>query len=337
MDQEKIGKYLVMLRKKTGLSQEELSSKIGVTRQAISNWELGKVVPDNNSLRKLSNVFNVTVEEILNGENKINSRKNYKIIVIPIICFICVLIFLLLAIIYMHHSESYNINTETETIVIKDGIIVLKRDKLYFYLGKVFTKNNQKVQSISLFYKENNNDIIVYSCDSCEYNEISFNDSTNKNTYLEVKKIKKIINNMYVRINFDNNKYTIFKLNIGNSKHIEKETTGSSNIKTTMISNKKILELVNQKFEKEDDGYIFEKKYQDKRYIIIYLDNNLSIDVFEENIKESYNYNLLSGYLSYEKYKNNNSMDNQLIEVKTDDSNEIIIEFNKILEKVIKN
>lgn len=39
MDQEKIGKYLVMLRKKTGLSQEELSSKIGVTRQAISNWE----------------------------------------------------------------------------------------------------------------------------------------------------------------------------------------------------------------------------------------------------------------------------------------------------------
>ena len=42
----KIGKKIMDLRKKNGLSQEELAEKVGVARQTISKWELGETSPD---------------------------------------------------------------------------------------------------------------------------------------------------------------------------------------------------------------------------------------------------------------------------------------------------
>ena len=42
----KFGDNLLKARKKKGLSQEELGEKIGVTRQTISNWELGETSPN---------------------------------------------------------------------------------------------------------------------------------------------------------------------------------------------------------------------------------------------------------------------------------------------------
>ena len=41
-----LGKKILELRKKKGLSQEELGEKINVTRQTISNWELGETSPN---------------------------------------------------------------------------------------------------------------------------------------------------------------------------------------------------------------------------------------------------------------------------------------------------
>ena len=59
-----IGNNIMKLRKKEGLSQEELAEKIGVARQTISKWELGETSPDLKQSKELSKIFNVSLDEL---------------------------------------------------------------------------------------------------------------------------------------------------------------------------------------------------------------------------------------------------------------------------------
>ena len=61
----KFEEKLVMLRKSQGLSQEELADRIGVSRQAVSRWELGSTMPDAPNLVKLADLFEVTTDYLL--------------------------------------------------------------------------------------------------------------------------------------------------------------------------------------------------------------------------------------------------------------------------------
>ena len=58
------------LRKKQNLSQEQLAEKIGVARQTISKWELGESAPDLEQSKKLSQIFNVSLDEWTNNNIK---------------------------------------------------------------------------------------------------------------------------------------------------------------------------------------------------------------------------------------------------------------------------
>ena len=60
-----LGKKLFELRKKKGISQEELATQVGVTRQTISNWELGETEPKPSELKTLSKIFQVSIDELL--------------------------------------------------------------------------------------------------------------------------------------------------------------------------------------------------------------------------------------------------------------------------------
>ena len=61
----KLGDKILELRKKHGLSQEELGEKIDVTRQTISNWELGETSPNPDQLKLLSKELNISIDELL--------------------------------------------------------------------------------------------------------------------------------------------------------------------------------------------------------------------------------------------------------------------------------
>lgn len=65
-----LGENILKLRKKLGLSQEELSEKVGVTRQTISNWELNETQPNPEQLKLLSKALNVSVDELINNDIK---------------------------------------------------------------------------------------------------------------------------------------------------------------------------------------------------------------------------------------------------------------------------
>lgn len=62
------GEKILMLRKEKGMSQEDLASKLGVSRQAISRWELEGVLPDASNIVELSKLFGVSTDYLLKDE-----------------------------------------------------------------------------------------------------------------------------------------------------------------------------------------------------------------------------------------------------------------------------
>lgn len=68
MNQEKIGKFIAMLRKQKKMTQAELGEKLSVTEKSISNWENGRNMPDLSLFKPLCEVLNITINELLSGE-----------------------------------------------------------------------------------------------------------------------------------------------------------------------------------------------------------------------------------------------------------------------------
>ena len=64
------GETLFKLRKEKGLSQEALAERLGTTRQAVSKWENDQGFPETEKLLALSNLFEVSVDTLLKGENE---------------------------------------------------------------------------------------------------------------------------------------------------------------------------------------------------------------------------------------------------------------------------
>lgn len=60
-----IANRLCAYRKNSGMSQEELAEKVGVSRQAVSKWERGEASPDTDNLILLSRIYGVTLDELI--------------------------------------------------------------------------------------------------------------------------------------------------------------------------------------------------------------------------------------------------------------------------------
>lgn len=66
---------LMNLRKSRGWSQEELGERLGVTRQTVSKWELGATTPEMEKLAQMSELFGVSVDELVKGDVALNETK----------------------------------------------------------------------------------------------------------------------------------------------------------------------------------------------------------------------------------------------------------------------
>ena len=70
MDQQKIGSFLKSLRKEKGITQEKLAEEIGVSGRTVSRWETGNNMPDISVLIEISEFYDVSIPEIVDGERK---------------------------------------------------------------------------------------------------------------------------------------------------------------------------------------------------------------------------------------------------------------------------
>ncbi|MGM9858859.1 MAG: helix-turn-helix transcriptional regulator [Bacilli bacterium] len=71
-----VGKKIMLYRKKLNLTQDELASKLFVTRQNLSKWENGTGIPSIESLLELSKIFNTTIENLLCLDDELDIDMN---------------------------------------------------------------------------------------------------------------------------------------------------------------------------------------------------------------------------------------------------------------------
>ena len=76
MNQEKIGKFIAKCRKDNKMTQQELAEKLNVSDRAVSNWENGKNMPDLSLFKPLCEIFDISVNELLNGGKDYDVNKN---------------------------------------------------------------------------------------------------------------------------------------------------------------------------------------------------------------------------------------------------------------------
>lgn len=100
----KLGENILNLRKANHLSQEELAEKVGVTRQTISNWELGVTEPTPKQLKILSEIFQISIDKLLDHDTsdilveKVSNTEKLAGIIIKILKVIGILFLVLLVI-----------------------------------------------------------------------------------------------------------------------------------------------------------------------------------------------------------------------------------------------
>ena len=74
MDQVKIGKFITVMRKEKGLTQEQLAEKLNVNAKTVSRWETGRNMPDYSILESLTGELGITVNELIRGERIIEEE-----------------------------------------------------------------------------------------------------------------------------------------------------------------------------------------------------------------------------------------------------------------------
>ena len=65
MNMNIISKYLRLLRKSNNYTQDDLAKELGISRQAVSKWETGTAIPDLEVLLKISKLYGITINDIL--------------------------------------------------------------------------------------------------------------------------------------------------------------------------------------------------------------------------------------------------------------------------------
>lgn len=138
MDCNKVGSFIANLRKEKGYTQESLGRSLGVTSKAVSKWECGVSLPDISLLNKMSDLLEVSVEDILNGgivvkeeapESKIKLTKRAEIIVYFLIEIILIISLFLVTYLFSNGDyRTYEINSDYDGIMLT-GIFTYNSEK----------------------------------------------------------------------------------------------------------------------------------------------------------------------------------------------------------------
>ncbi|MEY1698253.1 helix-turn-helix domain-containing protein [Streptococcus pyogenes] len=155
-----IGQQIIRYRKQQALSQEKLAEKVYVSYQSISNWENDKTYPDIHSLLLLSQIFQVSLDQLIKGDiekmkytitqvDKKNFKRDTKVMVTlmillmissyPLVYFLEWLglgIFVLLSIITMTYANSverfkkkYDVQPYKEILAVSNGKLLDEIEK----------------------------------------------------------------------------------------------------------------------------------------------------------------------------------------------------------------
>lgn len=357
MKQDNIGSFITDLRKEKNITQEQLASIIHVSRETISKWELGKRCPDVESLYKLSETFEVSVEELISGERKIKetdlaialytdcNRKNKIIKIILTLLIILILIFLIYYFFNTYNSfKVYNISYSTNDLTVSDGLLVSTKDNIYFNLGHINT--NKDITDLELFYKDKDNkEHLIVKTDDLN---INFKDFSKHQEYIDFNNLNQIVNNMYLKVTYPDEIESIklqTKKSYANTNIFNKKKSMIINDKNQELSLSKdsiILEQKILKIFKKDNGLY---SYETNLGSFIYIPENKILEyiVLDNKVNKEWIYLLRNESLNYKEYQNNDYLNSFIYEnnnftcniSKCQNTEEIINYFYQELNKII--
>lgn len=123
-----IGEIISTLRKEKGMTQNDLAQKLNVTDKAVSKWERNLSCPDINSIPKLAEVLEVSVEELLNAakheEKEANDILNIALPAVGLAMGVCVIVTSAL-----NSIETKSAITLLGVGLVSFGIYILKNNK----------------------------------------------------------------------------------------------------------------------------------------------------------------------------------------------------------------
>lgn len=137
-DKMKFNEKIIMLRKNKNLSQEDLGNELGVARQTISKWELGETTPEMDKLIKMSEIFEITLDDLIkdtepnidkNNANNTNTQKLAGLVIkiLKGIGIFIIIVFAITVIMMIMSLVSYNnMKYDSKEVVeeIKENIIM---------------------------------------------------------------------------------------------------------------------------------------------------------------------------------------------------------------------
>ena len=284
MDSNIIGKFIYTLRKEKNLSQYQLADMIPISRQAVSKWERGVTIPDSSTLLRLSEIFDVTINELLNGkrlqDNSIEKLESTTLEIIDqhnnkkkkdkrtIIVLITVIFFLSFSFLLYYFITSYNsikvykVGGTNEEIDLYNGLFIVTNEKAYLKLGKI-NNRGEELKKISLYYtKKNEKKTISYDIDIDEMIIIysGYEESAS------IEDIKYILKNTYIEIETNSNKneiiHLIFERDFINNdifyskKHkLEEKTEKNINNESNKINSKEVINIIKTRGKKKEGNF----------------------------------------------------------------------------------
>lgn len=221
MDCKKIGEYIQRKRKAIKITQQELGDKLGVTDKAVSKWETGIALPDVSLYKELCEILNITIEELLNGEDNksipIDKKKNIIIICLSIIVSILLVISLLLGIFFYQNYNKvhvYDLESANNEFYLEGKLIVIG-DKSYISINNVKYNDSEKLlfskAEYKLLYKEK---VLIESGNSLLKNKDIF-------YFEEYLGSLNLFYSMEESIDLTNYKYFNLLINVENEKQFE--------------------------------------------------------------------------------------------------------------------
>lgn len=135
-----LGKKILKIRKDNKMSQDEFAEVLDVTRQTISNWENFKNYPDIETLIKISDKFNISLDILLKGDKKMISKidkqvkasKKFKLITIFLTILIVIITVFIATNKYIKYEQEKNDNIKYKQIISNVDKLGFEKDEIGF-------------------------------------------------------------------------------------------------------------------------------------------------------------------------------------------------------------
>lgn len=127
-----ISEKILLLRKKEGMSQENLAEKLNITRQTVSNWESGQTTPDILQAKEISKIFKISLDDLTDNNLEFEFKDNSNNILRTLIGKNCMLL------VSDDYTNSYiNYNKSVKVLDVSNSFIKIEYKKGKEILNKL--------------------------------------------------------------------------------------------------------------------------------------------------------------------------------------------------------